>query len=123
MGVLPDSSDGYSVRGVYDLLITQDIHIADSAVELIRHNQVPLKVSIFAWRLICDHLPTKSNLAGSLTFIRKLKVIFFLKKKYIIFFRGIYFLTFFLTSKFIKDQKSAQDEPRSVNQRLQRRRI
>lgn len=26
------------------------------------HNQVPSKVSIFVWRLICDSLPTKSNL-------------------------------------------------------------
>jgi len=44
----PDPSGGYSVRGAYDLLTTQDTPIADSAVELICHNQVPLKVSVFA---------------------------------------------------------------------------
>jgi len=27
------------------------------------HRQVPLKVSVFAWRLIRDRLPTKANLA------------------------------------------------------------
>jgi len=32
-------------------------------MDLIRHNQVPLKVSIFLWRLLRDKLPTKSNLA------------------------------------------------------------
>jgi hypothetical protein len=26
------------------------------------HNDVPLKVVLFAWRLFCDHLPTKDNL-------------------------------------------------------------
>ena len=30
--------------------------------DLVWHNQVPLKVSIFAWRLLHDRLPTKSNL-------------------------------------------------------------
>jgi len=32
-------------------------------VDLIWHKQVPLKVSILAWRLLRDRLPTKSNLA------------------------------------------------------------
>ncbi|GAU15740.1 hypothetical protein TSUD_235530 [Trifolium subterraneum] len=35
----------------------------DVAVDLIWHNQVPLNVSIFAWRLLRDMLPTKTNLA------------------------------------------------------------
>jgi len=30
--------------------------------DLIWHKQVPLKVSILAWRLLRDRLPTKSNL-------------------------------------------------------------
>lgn len=30
--------------------------------DLVRHKQVPLKVSIFAWRLLRDRLPTKLNL-------------------------------------------------------------
>jgi hypothetical protein len=34
----------------------------DDAAKLIWHSQVPLKVSIFAWRLLRDRLPTKANL-------------------------------------------------------------
>ncbi|MCI48548.1 glutamate-gated kainate-type ion channel receptor subunit GluR5, partial [Trifolium medium] len=34
----------------------------DDAENLIWHSQVPLKVSVFAWRLLRDRLPTKSNL-------------------------------------------------------------
>jgi hypothetical protein len=34
----------------------------DAAADLIWHRQVPLKVSIFAWRLLRDRLPTKTNL-------------------------------------------------------------
>ncbi|GAU36155.1 hypothetical protein TSUD_275140 [Trifolium subterraneum] len=36
--------------------------ILSDAEGLIWHNQVPLKVSIFAWRLLRDRLPTKANL-------------------------------------------------------------
>jgi len=35
----------------------------DTSLELMWHKQVPLKVSVFAWRLIRDRLPTKANLA------------------------------------------------------------
>jgi hypothetical protein len=34
----------------------------DDAGKLIWHPQVPLKVSILAWRLLRDGLPTKANL-------------------------------------------------------------
>jgi hypothetical protein len=34
----------------------------DAATHLIWHAQVPLKVSIFVWRLLRDRLPTKANL-------------------------------------------------------------
>ncbi|KAK2380885.1 hypothetical protein QL285_068539 [Trifolium repens] len=34
----------------------------DAVGKLIWHTQVPLKVSIFAWRLLRDRLPTKANL-------------------------------------------------------------
>jgi hypothetical protein len=34
----------------------------DDAEKLIWHSQVPLKVSIFAWRLLRDRLPTKENM-------------------------------------------------------------
>jgi len=57
---LPDPSEGYSIRGSYHLLTTKDIPHADPVASLIM--QVPLKVSIFAWRLLRDRLPTKSNL-------------------------------------------------------------
>jgi len=59
---MPDPFEGYSIRGSYHLLITKDIPLADPATSLIWHNQVSLKVSIFAWRLLRDGLPTKSNL-------------------------------------------------------------
>ncbi|CAJ2666972.1 unnamed protein product [Trifolium pratense] len=51
----PDT--GYIVRGAYKLLTTMD-----EVEHLIWHPQVPLKVSVFAWRLLRDRLPTKSNL-------------------------------------------------------------
>jgi len=59
---LPNPYKGYSVRGSYHMLTTKDIPHTDPATSLIWHNQVPLKVSIFAWRLLRDRLPTKSNL-------------------------------------------------------------
>ena len=59
---LSDPLGGYSIHGVYHLLTTKDILLADSATAMISHNQVSLKVSIFAWRLLRDRLPTKSNL-------------------------------------------------------------
>jgi len=59
---LPDSAGGYSVRGVYDMLTTQDIQHDRQDVDLIWHKQVPLNVSIFVWRMLCDRLSTKSNL-------------------------------------------------------------
>jgi hypothetical protein len=60
---LPDIADEYSVRGAYDLLLTCDNSQMDKALELVWHKQVPLKVTVFAWRLIRDRLPTKANLA------------------------------------------------------------
>jgi hypothetical protein len=59
---LPNSLGGYSVRGAYQLLTITDTPLADSAAAMIWHNQVPLKVSVFAWRLLRERLPTKSNL-------------------------------------------------------------
>jgi hypothetical protein len=34
----------------------------DTPMDLVWHHQVPLKVSVFAWRIIRDRLPTKANL-------------------------------------------------------------
>jgi hypothetical protein len=54
----PDSDAGYSVRGAYQLLTSQDSFTLGEAEDLVWHKQVPLKVSIFAWRLLRDRLPT-----------------------------------------------------------------
>ncbi|MCI24067.1 70 kDa peptidyl-prolyl isomerase, partial [Trifolium medium] len=59
---LPDPDHGYSIRGVYQLLTSQDMVTLDDGHDLIWHRQVPLKVSILAWRLLRDRLPTKTNL-------------------------------------------------------------
>lgn len=58
---LPDPSWGYSVRGVYDMLTSKESPQMQNDLELIQHKQVSLKVTIFAWRLLRDRLPTKSN--------------------------------------------------------------
>ncbi|GAU45418.1 hypothetical protein TSUD_243290 [Trifolium subterraneum] len=60
----PDPDEGYTVRGAYKLLTSQAFATMDEADKLIWHPQVPLKVSIFAWRLLSDRLPTKTNLVA-----------------------------------------------------------
>jgi hypothetical protein len=60
----PDPDTGYTVRGAYQLLTSQDPVPLGIADDLVWHRQVPLKVSIFAWRLLRDRLPTKSNLVA-----------------------------------------------------------
>ncbi|CAJ2656620.1 unnamed protein product [Trifolium pratense] len=57
-----DLDDVYTVRGAYQFLTSQDAVTLDTASGLIWHRQVPLKVSICAWRLLRDRLPTKANL-------------------------------------------------------------
>ena len=59
---LPDTVGGYTVRGAYQLLTYQSAPMIDAAGELVWHKQVPLKVSILAWRLLQDRMPTKFNL-------------------------------------------------------------
>ena len=59
---LPDIVGGYTVRGAYLLLTQQVAPLSDATTELVWHKQVPLKVSILAWRLLKDRLPTKINL-------------------------------------------------------------
>ncbi|PNX63536.1 cysteine-rich receptor-like protein kinase, partial [Trifolium pratense] len=50
-----DPDIGYTVRGAYQLLMTTiDLVIMDDAVHLIWHPRVPLKVSVFSWRLLRD---------------------------------------------------------------------
>ena len=60
----PDPNEGYSVRGVYAMLTNQKMPHVRQCDELVWHKQVLLKVSIFAWRLLRDRLPTKSNLVN-----------------------------------------------------------
>ncbi|AES73416.1 hypothetical protein MTR_3g104590 [Medicago truncatula] len=48
----PDPLVGYSVRGSYHMLTSRDVPLRDPASSLIWHNQVPLKASLFAWRLL-----------------------------------------------------------------------
>ncbi|XP_039686055.1 uncharacterized protein [Medicago truncatula] len=59
---LPDTAEGYSVSGAYDLLTNGDDSQMGLPFELVWHPQVPLKVSVFAWQVIRDRLPTKANL-------------------------------------------------------------
>jgi len=58
----PDIHDGYTVRGAYQILSTTVVPNLDTNIDYIWHKQVPLKVSISAWRLLKDMLPTKNNL-------------------------------------------------------------
>jgi len=55
-------SAGYTVHSAYQLLITQDNSQVEGADALVWHKHVPLKVSIFAWRLVKNRLPTRPNL-------------------------------------------------------------
>ncbi|MCI14847.1 70 kDa peptidyl-prolyl isomerase [Trifolium medium] len=57
-----DAGGGYSVKDVYQLLITMDPPGVDAASDLIWHKQVPLKVSVLAWRLLRNKLLAKDNL-------------------------------------------------------------
>jgi len=58
----PDIAGGYSVRLGYEILTSLDYHVLDDAAKLIWHPQVALKVSILAWCMPRDRLPTKNNL-------------------------------------------------------------
>jgi hypothetical protein len=46
------------------MLTSQETSELQHNVDLIWHKKVPLKVSIFAWRLLRDRLPTRFNLAN-----------------------------------------------------------
>ncbi|MCI44799.1 helicase-like protein, partial [Trifolium medium] len=49
-----DPAHGYTVRGAYHLLTSQQHVTLDAADDLIWHKQVPLKASILARRLLRD---------------------------------------------------------------------
>jgi len=58
----PNAGDGYFVRGVYQMLMRQEMHNHDAISEVVLHKSVPLKVSICAWCLFRNRWPTKDNL-------------------------------------------------------------
>ncbi|GAU20483.1 hypothetical protein TSUD_130400 [Trifolium subterraneum] len=55
---------GYSVRDAYSRLTALAVGTTTGASDLIWHQQVPLKVSVLAWRLLRNRLPTKDNLVA-----------------------------------------------------------
>ena len=59
-----DINGGYSVRSVYHMLNSDDSQVVDVVSDFIWHRHVTVKVSILAWRLLRNRLPTKSNLVA-----------------------------------------------------------
>jgi len=57
-----DTTGSYTVRSIYDMLTADGSNTVSEAAELIWNRHVPLKVSILAWRLLRNRLPTKANL-------------------------------------------------------------
>ena len=58
---LLDPVHGYTVKGTYRFLTTTDDRVADVAGIDVWYNLVSSKVSLFAWRLFQDRIPTKAN--------------------------------------------------------------
>lgn len=56
------NSNVFSVRSVYNYLTAQPIVDVPVDAKLFWHKDIPLKVVIFAWRLLRNRLPTKDNL-------------------------------------------------------------
>ena len=57
-----DPIHGYSVRGAYRFLTTSGELVDRSQVDDIWLKHIPLKASVFVWRLLHNILPTKDNL-------------------------------------------------------------
>jgi hypothetical protein len=58
----PDIVNGYTARGAYHLLTdTTQVNVQIPA-NLLWRKDVPLKVSVFAWRLFRNRFPSKLNL-------------------------------------------------------------
>jgi len=57
-----DPINGYSVNGTYQYLTTSVDHAYRFLSDMVWLKQVPLKVSVFVWRLLHNRLPTKDNL-------------------------------------------------------------
>jgi hypothetical protein len=62
---IPDSIAGYTVRGAYNMLTSGTVSMSTApmvSAPLLWRKDIPLKVSVFAWRLFRNRLPTKANL-------------------------------------------------------------
>jgi len=59
---LLDPVHGYFVCGTYRYLTTFEEQVVDGAFIDVWHKLVPTKVSLFAWRLLQDRIPTRANL-------------------------------------------------------------
>ena len=72
----PNVDDGYTVRGVYQMLMRQEMHNHDVVSDAPWHKSVPLKVFICAWRLFRNRWSTKDNLVrrGVITNVTQLCV-------------------------------------------------
>jgi hypothetical protein len=57
-----DPGGGYTVRSTYSQLTFRDVQEEKAISALIWHKQVLVKVSVLAWRLLRNRLPTKDNL-------------------------------------------------------------
>jgi len=57
-----DPDGGYTVRGVYRLLISDGSHHAMELLDLVWQQHVHLKALMFVWQMLRNRLPTKENL-------------------------------------------------------------
>ena len=57
-----DPISGYSVKGTYKYFTLPTIPVETGLYDAVWLKQVPLKVSVFVWRLLPNRLPTKDNL-------------------------------------------------------------
>jgi hypothetical protein len=57
-----DPVSGYTVKGTYHHLTMSNIPIQNGLFDAAWLKFVPLKVSVFVWRLLHNRLPTKDNL-------------------------------------------------------------
>jgi len=57
-----DPINGYSVKETYHYPMSTSVSEERSLFDDLWHKQVPLTVSVFAWRLLRNRLPAKDNL-------------------------------------------------------------
>jgi len=59
---IPNPVDRYSVSGAYHILTNRTPSCDYVPADLLWRREVPLKVSVFAWHLFRNRLPTTANL-------------------------------------------------------------